>query len=65
MGRTVRKPIKYFCNLENKNFTSKIIQRVINERNEEITERNEILREVKKYYKTLLIQIHDDLWVIL
>ena len=50
------KPTKYFCNLENRNFTSKIIPRVINERNEEITEQNEILREVEKYYKTLFSQ---------
>ena len=52
----------YFCNLENRNFTSKIIPRVINERNEEITEQNEILREVEKYYKTLFSQIDDELY---
>ena len=56
------KPTKYFCNLENRNFTSKIIPRVINERNEEITEQNEILREVEKYYKTLFSQIDDELY---
>ena len=56
------KPTKYFCNLENRNFTSKIIPRVINERNEEITEQNEILRKVEKYYKTLFSQIDDELY---
>ena len=56
------KPTKYFCNLENRNFTSKIIPRVINERNEEITEQNEILREVEKYYKILFSQIDDELY---
>ena len=50
------KPTKYFLNLENRNFTNKIIPKIQKtEESEliEIVEQAEILREVETFYKTL------------
>ncbi|XP_061193791.1 uncharacterized protein LOC133202033 [Saccostrea echinata] len=45
------KPSHYFCNLENRNFTSKIIPKVETENGNIIYKQAEILNEAKKYYE--------------
>ena len=47
------KPTKYFCNLEKRNFTNKIIQRVEKDNGKVITTQHEILEEICKYYEYL------------
>ena len=47
------KPSKYFLNLENRNFTNKIIPKIVKDNGEEICNQNEILEEIQNFYKTL------------
>lgn len=50
------KPTSYFLNLENRNFTNKVIPkltRIENNKHIEITKQTEILSEVEHFYKTL------------
>ena len=47
------KPTKYFCGLESRNFTSKIIPRVEKDNGEIVTDQNDILKEAKVFYETL------------
>ena len=47
------KPSKYFLNLESRNFTSKVISKLVNENGEEYTETQDILNYQKLYYKNL------------
>ena len=47
------KPTKYFCGLESKNFTNKIIPKVQLDDGHLVTEQHDILREAKKYYESL------------
>ncbi len=44
---------KYFCNLENKNYTDKIIQKLILDDKTEITKVKDILEAQKNFYQTL------------
>lgn len=46
------KPTRYFCGLESRNFMSKIIPKVQKD-NEVITNQQDILHELKQFYKTL------------
>lgn len=57
------KPTKYFLNLENRNFTSKLIPKLILEDGSEITDTAEILKAQKTYYKELYSEqnVDDDL----
>lgn len=47
------KPTEYFCNLEKRNYTSKIIQRIETEDGETITKQEEILEGICEFYETL------------
>jgi exonuclease III len=47
------KPTEYFCSLEKRNYTNKIIQRVEKEDGEIITNQDNILEETCKYYENL------------
>ena len=47
------KPSKYFLTLENRNFTSKVITKLIDNNNVEYVNTNEIINQQKEYYKTL------------
>lgn len=47
------KPSSYFCGLESRNFTSKIIPKIEKENGEIVTNQYEILNEVKCFYEKL------------
>ena len=47
------KPTKYFCNLENKNYIEKTIQNIQLDNGSFITNQNQILHQIKKYYQNL------------
>ena len=47
------KPTKYFCNLESKNFTNKIIPKIQKENGKVISNQTEILGEIESFYKML------------
>ena len=47
------KPTKYFLNLENRNFTTKIIPKIVKENGEEIYNQDDILYEISNFYKHL------------
>ena len=44
---------KYFCGLENRNFVSKTMTKLINENGEEVNEQKDILTETKIFYENL------------
>ena len=47
------KPTKYFCNLESRNYFSKLITRIQLENETEVNDQNEILKETKTFYQKL------------
>ena len=47
------KPTKYFCNFEKQNYISKVVNRVRTS-NRVITNQQDILKELKYFYKNLL-----------
>ena len=47
------KPTKYFCSLESRNYVNKIIPKVVKEDGTSITKQEDILNEVKNFYKNL------------
>ena len=47
------RPTKYFCALENKNYVNKTIKKINKGNNVVITEQNEIMSEICKFYKSL------------
>ena len=47
------KPSKYFFNLENRNYTSKVINKLVSDEGIEYTETQEILNLQKKFYQKL------------
>ena len=47
------KPSSYFFKLENRNYTDKVMSRLIDENNEELTDAKDILEFQKQYYKNL------------
>lgn len=47
------KPSKYFLNLENRNYTNKLIPKIIRDSGEEIFKQDEILKEQRAYYENL------------
>ena len=53
MGRRGGKPTKYFCSLESRNYVNKIIPKVVKEDGTSITKQEDILNEVKNFYKKL------------
>ena len=55
------KPSKYFCNLENYHYTSKIIPKIEMNDGTVITDQNEILRETRHFYETLYSSRDDNL----
>ena len=48
-----KKPTKYFCHLENRNYVSKSINKIITDKNEEISDGDQILLELRNFYKNL------------
>ena len=48
------KPSSYFFKLENRNYTDKVMSKLIDENNEELTDTKDILEFQKQYYKNLL-----------
>lgn len=47
------KTTNYFLNLENRNYVNKNIQEIKNDNGDLLSAQNEILNEVKSYYKNL------------
>jgi polyhydroxyalkanoate synthesis regulator phasin len=47
------KPSKYFCNLESRNYYSKLITKLQLENGKEINDQDEILKETKTFYQNL------------
>lgn len=47
------KPTKYFCNLESRNYSNKIIPKVVKDYGNTVINQEDILIEVKKFYKNL------------
>ena len=47
------KPTQYFCSLEKRHFTSKIIPKLITENNKIISNQKDILQETKSFYEKL------------
>ena len=55
------KPTKYFLNLESRNFTSKVITKIIDTNDVEYVNTHEIINQQREYYKTLYSEtIHID-----
>ena len=55
------KPSKYFFNLESRNFTSKVITKLVDANHVEYVNTNEIINQQREYYKTLYSEtIHID-----
>ena len=48
-----KKPSKYFCNLESRNFTNRIIPKVQKDDEEMINNQKDILKEIKFFYQEL------------
>ena len=48
------KPSSYFLKLENRNYTDKVMSKVIDENNEELTDTKDIFNFQKQYYKNLI-----------
>ena len=53
------KPSKYFCGLENKNYTEKTIKKIKLPNGDFLTDQTEILNYVNNFYKDLFSN-HDD-----
>ena len=47
------KPSKFFCNLEAKNFSNKIIPKIIKENGKILNKQQDIMKEVKSFYENL------------
>ena len=47
------KPTKYFCNLESRNYSNKIIPKVVKDDGNTVINQEDILIEVKIFYKNL------------
>ena len=54
------KPTRYFFNLEKRNYTSKVIQKLINAEGEEVTNTADILKYQSDFYKNLYKQTNSD-----
>ena len=55
------KPTKYFCNLETRNYVSKIIPRLTLDDGSDVTTQTEILTEVERFYKSLYQKNKDEI----
>ena len=53
MGHGRREAITFFCNLESRNFTNKIIPNVQKENEDIISDQNNFLKEAKFFYQEL------------
>ena len=54
------KPTRYFFNLEKRNYTSKVIQKLINAEGEEVTNTADILKYQSDFYKNLYKETNSD-----
>lgn len=54
------KPTRYFCNLESRNYVNKIIPKVVKEDGSTITKQEDILNEVRNFYKQLYGSFNDN-----
>lgn len=61
------KPTRYFCNLENRNYVSKIMNSLISHEGEHLKTQDEILAETKCHYENLYKsrETKTYLWMIL
>lgn len=48
------KPSKYFFNLENRNYTNKVMNMIIDESGSEFTETKDILKCQQEFYKKII-----------
>ena len=49
------KPAKYFCNLESRNYSNKIIPKVVKDDGNTVINQEDILIEVKNFIKTYMV----------
>ena len=54
------KPSHYFFNLEKRNFTSKVIHKLVNEEGKEVTETSDVLKCQTNFYKELYKEVEID-----
>ena len=54
------KPTRYFCSLESRNYVNKIIPKVVKDDGSAITKQEDILNEVKNFYKKLYGSFDDN-----
>ena len=52
------KPTKYFLNLENRQFTNKVMNKIIEENGNEFTDTQDILNSQKRFYQTLYDEVN-------
>ena len=55
------KPTRYFCSLESRNYVNKIIPKVVKEDGTSLTKQEDILNEVKNFYKKLYGSLNDNM----
>ena len=55
------KPSKYFCNLEKRNYVTKALTMLINNKNNVLETQKQIEKEVVDFYKTLYTSREDEL----
>ena len=55
-----KKPSHYYFNLEKRNFTSKVIHKLVNEEEKEVTETSDILKCQTNFYKELYKEVEID-----
>ena len=55
------KPTKFFCSLENNNYTNKTIKQLLKSDNSILTDQKEILEEIKSFYQNLFENKDDEL----
>ena len=61
MGRRRGKPSKYFCHLESRNFTNKLIPKVEEDNGNVILDQQAILESTKQFYETLYSSRENDI----
>lgn len=54
------KPTRYFFNLEKRNFTSKVIHKLVNEEGEEVSDTSDVLKCQTNFYKSLYSEVETD-----
>ena len=55
------KPSKYFCGLEKRNYTNRTVTRIVNNKNETVTDQKMILKEITSFYENLYSSRDDNI----